>query len=697
MAGRSKPPRLSLSPKQPPTTRQIKQEDIYFGIRVSDPFRWLESISSTDVKKWLKLQNTYSSQFLNKIPGRSQLRQRVSHLYMEGDPYLPFRCGDYYFAHHIPADRRRLQLLRSTKLGQFPEVVLDANSLPENRDIVDIWLSGDGNYAAYAVSEGGSEWLTLSIKNLKTGQPCKERLKGLRYLRLAWKEDTSGFYYSAISKSDVAQKMRVCFHRLHTEQDRDPVVYETPDREILVTMHLLHADKHMLLNCYSSSNHHFILQIKSLENRKLSPWTLLEEQEHEFLYITNDRKYIYFVTTHGAPKGRLVALPITKPSGKAPQIKQLVSERASVLVSARIFRDYAVCQYASEKGPVLKRISFDGKLLGEARLPSFTQVTNATGDEYPREFLRVEGYVFPPAIYSYNPPEDKLSKLVAASPAPRSSEFITEKRHAYGKDGVRISVYLTYKRGLKRNGNNPVILTGYGGFGVSVRPNYDRYHIAWMELGGVFAEAAVRGGEDNGAAWRLAASRRRKQRTFDDFIAVAEHLIDSGYTRPSKLGITGASAGGLLMAVALTQRPGLFAAVVIQSAPLDMLRYHEFDLGHLYAQEYGTANDEQDFRALYKYSPLQKLKPGKYPAVLLIVGENDDRVTPAHSYKFAATLQMHQKARGPVLLKVEKDTGHAGHYSSDAGIDQLCFLAYHLGVLPQRLNANEVLRLWHAD
>ncbi len=671
-----------LTKTKPPQTNTIDHRDNYFGTSIRDPYRWLESISSTDVKEWVKQQNLYSAQFLENIPGRTAMHRRMWELFV-ADPYVPLKIGKYYFFGHKPLQCRRSKLFRVAKLGCYPSVVLDGNALPENVQIITRWISSDGRYVAYTVSESGSEWVTLRIKNLETGRHCKEQLKGLSWVQLYWKDDSSGFYYSAILKSDKQAMQKVFFHKLNSGQIKDQIVYQGKDPDAVFSIETPFDGKYLLISSRRGGNL-YSLKIKSLTKSNFSARTILNEQEHKFSFVGWHKNRLFFLTDMGAAKQKLVALTITDKSNHKQRFTEIIGEERDLLINAVLLTDVLVAFYWTERGYVLRCLNYLGVKLHETRLPKYTAMSFLT-DPDQELFLKVQGYTFPVTIFHYTPKTNKLS-LSDSAPVPfDTSRYMTELHYARSKDGTRIPVYLSYKKGLKRNGGNPVILTGYGGFDKFVQPTYSSNNIFWMDLGGIFAEAAVRGGKEFGSSWRRSGMRRQKQNTFDDFIAVAEYMIKERFTKPARLGLLGGSNGGLLVAAVLVQRPDLFGAAEINAGLLDMLRYHEFDFARHYKSEYGCATDEDDFRALYAYSPLHQVKRAKYPAVLILAGANDDRVSPAHSYKFTAALQNCQLGKAPIILKVEDNTGHGGHYNSYNALDTLCFLGYHLGVLPKRL------------
>jgi prolyl oligopeptidase len=665
-----------------PESRTVVHTDDYFGTTIQDPYRWLESISSIDVQEWLQQQNLYSEELLASIPGRALLHQRQWNLFVP-PPFMPHRYGKYYFFTHKPSGRRRSLFYRTAKLGYYPTIVLDENALSENSQVIGYWPSSDGRYLAYAISKDGSEWVTLYIKDLEKNRYVKEQLQKLSWVHICWKDDSSGFYYSAILESDSQAHERVFFHKLNSSPAEDPIIYQSESPEVTFNIRIAFGGTQMLISSRSGSDLHS-LKIKSLEKLNSPAKIILFEQEHKFSYVGRQRNRLFFITDKDAPRRKLVSLKVGSKVGKKVHFEEALGQKRNLLLDVRLTTNFILGIFWTESGLVIRRYTYEGKLLSGPEFPKYTAITCRKADDE-EMFLRVQGYALPDCVFRYEPTRDKLSLFASRSNNFDSSQYQTELHHARSKDGTSIPVYLSYRKGMKLNGNNPTILTAYGGFDKCTQPDYSSDNILWMDLGGIFAEAIVRGGMEFGSQWRRSGMLRRKQNTFDDFIAAAEYLIKGRFTKPAKLGISGTSNGGLLVAAVLTQRPDLFGAVVIRSGLLDMLRYHKFDLARHYRSEYGCSTNRTEFQTLYSYSPLHRVKQAEYPPVLIIAGANDDRVTPAHSYKFAAALQSCQIGSAPVLLKVEKSTGHSGHYNSNTSLDELCFLSYFLGVLPEEL------------
>jgi prolyl oligopeptidase len=674
-----------LIESKPPETNRANVSDRYFGIVVNDPYRWLESISSPDVQAWLAKQNSYSYQFFRHIPGHKGLTKKVWEFVDKREPHVPRKVGDYYFFQKRPHGRARIQLLRAKRLGQFPTVVLDGNALPEHSDLVEFWLSGNGRYAAYTESKNGSEWQTLRIRDLETGKDRREKLENLIYVHVEWSEDNTGFYYSAISSPKRKQVLqRVFFHKLGTEQAQDRIIYEGRNLDELFGMNIVDG-KYLLLSTISTDENHYSLLLKFLKRRKASPVTLLSEQKYTYSYAGSREDSLYFVTNMNASMNRLVAVKVDGRSVSRRKFVEVVPESKELLETAMVFPKFILGFYLTPEGLTLRRLSYKGKLLKETKFPRFATIaSNGFGYSDSELFFEIEGYTSPKRIIRYNTKTGELS--ADASPDSfDSAPYVTKLCYATSRDATRVPVYLTYKRGLKRDGTNPVILTGYGGFGRCSGPGFSPYNMAWMDLGGIFAEAVIRGGGELGWHWRRAGMRREKQNTFDDFIAVARYLIKERYTSARKLGISGGSNGGLLVGAVLAQHPELFGAAVVMTGVLDMLRYHKFNFARHYIGEYGCSTNKKDFQALYGYSPLHRLRPERYPPALILTFANDDRVNPSHSYKFVATLQHSQRGDQPIMLSVESNAGHTGRHDSDWASNSLSFFAYHLGVLPRRL------------
>jgi prolyl oligopeptidase len=468
---------------------------------------------------------------------------------------------------------------------------------------------------------------------------------------------------------------RVFFHRVGATQKQDKLIYQNQTRYTPYDINLTDDDKYLILTGLDKRRMTYFVKAKALKRKNSSFITIVDKQEFPFTWAGNKGNRLYFISYSSAPLGKLVEVTIHSKYSKRFYVKEIIPQNNSLLYKVFLYPDFIVAYYAGIKGGVLYRTDYDGHELGKTLLPVFTQLVDTGDADKNNKFISIEGYISPEQVFLYRPEKDKISLRQANCPDFEQSQYITEIKWVATKYGIDIPVYLNYKKGLRRNGNNPTILTAYGGFGTQLKPWYRGENIAWMEAGGIFAEAILRGDANLGWEWRVAGHRKNKQNTFNDFISVAEYLIREQYTCPRRLGIYGTSHGGLVAACALVQRPELFGAVAIDSAPLDILRHTQFKFGPIKIEEYGSTNDRKDFKVLYSYSPLHQLRETRYPAVLITVGDNDDTVNPSLSYKFAAALQNHQKGCASILLKVFENKGHSNS----------AYIAYRFGFLEHEL------------
>jgi len=666
---------------EPAETKTVPHSDSYFGKLVKDPYRWLEETHSPPVANWLHEQSVHANRYIKSLPGRNVLWQRIHDLYRAEPPHLYRKLGQYYFFDHHPFDKAAQQLFRTSKRGRFAKLVLDANALPENALLAGSWISPDGELLAYGVAKNGSDWHSIKIKNLSTGKHYKEVIKDLRNSSVAWKADKSGFYYCAFTRSH--RKQRVNFHKLGTPQSRDTLVYEHRDADVLIGISTVFDGAYLLISTTRGETHRYSIALKPLAGRNRQLITLFAEHSCQFHFIGEFAGILYFITDKNAPKRRIVSVTLDASKRKPTRLRNVVEEKTHPLKRAYLWGETLFCLYLTEQGQSIECISrLDGRLLSQTRLPANAAVKECGFIEYPKMTMRVEGHTTPNSIYEFDFKTGQLHLDVSQTPLVDMTQYTTELLYARSKDGTLVPFYVSYKKGLPLDGDNPTILTGYGGFNVCVEPRFCHYKMAWMELGGVCVEAVLRGGGEFGRQWRDDGAGEKKQNTFNDFIAVAQALIRKRFSRPARLGIVGASNGGLLAAAVLTQRPKLFGAAVVGDGLLDMLRYQKFDFARHYIGEYGCADKKKGFETLYAYSPLHRLRRRQYPPVLISASAADDRVNPAHSYKFAATLQAMQTGNGPILLSIEKNAGHSGHNKSWRALDELCFFGQTLGLLP---------------
>lgn len=674
-----------LSQQSKPVTERRPVQDRRFGHVISDPYRWLEDIHSTEVQEWMGVQAASANQYLEAIPGRSEMLVRIHKLFSIEPPKTVYKSGPFYFTTNKSLSR----LYRSDTPGKFPKLVLSVDELPENCTIHHTKISRKGKFVAYWVMPKGSDWQSIHVKNMSTGKKVPGVLKDLRACDMVWGKDDRGFYYAAFSRDSSYSQIK--YHKLGTSQQRDKVLYTLDQPDVYASISMTGDGKYLMVHTYGTKRDRhamFLLKIKSTRHQRT---VVLDEQSSGFYFIGQKDGIMFYMTDKDAPMFRIVSLSVKEIEQKCKLNKraifrEVIPEKQESLRRAFVWDDFVVCLYSTKNGEVIERWNTKtNKHLEPIKVPNGTSITNTTYMDFPKVRCVVEGYTSPTMIYELNFVTGKFVPKTNSKSLIDISKFVSEKHYARSSDGSKVPFFVRYKKGLKLDGNNPTILTGYGGFFRDVAPSFDYYDLLWMDLGGVCVEPILRGDNGLGADWRKAGMRENKQRTFDDFIAVAKTLIRKKYTKPSRLGIYGYSNGGLLAGAVLTQRPDLFGAVEIGCGLLDMLRFHKFGTEKHYVSEYGSSASKKYFPILLDYSPLHNVEKREYPPVLLNTGSHDDRVCPAHSYKFAATLQQNQTGDAPILLNIEMNAGHGFGAKSNMGVNRLAFFGYTLGLIPKQL------------
>lgn len=683
-----RPPAASLQIY--PFTARGQTSDNYFGTKVADPHRWLEDLDSPAVRDWVSQQNALSQPRLAALPQRLWLKKRLGELWNYERYDIPVKRGGRYFYLCNDGTRNQSVLFVSENLDAAGRVLFDPNPASGDATIAlsDFTPSQQGDLLAYALSDGGTDWQVWRFRRVRDGADLIDTLRFTKFWGVSWAHDGSGVYYSrypalANGKGDDAGRPAVYFHRLGTVQDRDTLVYAVTDHPTHVPSGTVTEDGHYLIVTLregSVTNAVVVLDLRKPGNPAQSLFTDWDAR-YDFIGARGDE--LYFQTTKGAPRGRVFAVNATRPG--IP--RTVVPEASAALQEATYVGGRIIANYVENAHGAARVYSLNGELIGGVPLPGLGGIDGFRGEGSQAEtFFSYTDYLTPRGVYRLDLRSGQAT-LWRAPPAPaRASEFVTEQVFFPSKDGTRIPMYITHRRDLPRDGSAAMLLYGYGGFDVSLTPTYRPAVQAWLEMGGSYAEANLRGGGEYGESWHAAGTLANKQRVFDDFIAAAEFLISEHYTRSARLGIHGRSNGGLLVGAALTQRPDLFGAALPAVGVLDMLRYHTASANaRQWASDFGLSEDPDQFRALYAYSPVQNVKKGVcYPPTLITTADHDDRVVPWHSYKFAAALQAVQVCGNPILIRVETRAGHgAGKpvwMQIDDFADQWAFLASSLGV-----------------
>lgn len=658
---------------QYPKARRDSVVDDYHGVPVADPYRWLEDPSSSDTVAWSEAQNALTRPYLDSFPARERIVQRVTALTDYPKHGLPVRKGERYFLTYNPGLENQPVLYRMERVDGPRTVLIDPNALsPDGTVAIEgLFYSEDGSQAAYSLSSAGSDWQEIRIRDVETGADHAETIHWCKFTNVAWRKDNSGFYYSRYPdpagrpEAEQVTDMKVYWHALGTPQAEDHLVYERPDAKELGFIPGVTKDgRYLVLHVWHGTdrrNRFYYREEGGSGGSGEELVRLLDEQDAGYDFLGNDGTLFYFKTDLEAPRGRVVAIDVARPD--RAHWRELVPEQDAILSFATLVNDQLVLVYERDAHHQLQVHELDGAFVRTIELPTFGSIIGLSGEREDRElFLGFTSFLRPPIVYRYDFGTGTLLPLYAASVDLDAERYETRQVFYSSKDGTRVPMFVTHRKGLVLDGSNPTILYGYGGFKISLLPAYSELIAHWVEHGGVYAVANLRGGNEYGEQWHEAGMLERKQNVFDDFIAAAEWLVASGHTSPARLASYGGSNGGLLVAACMLQRPDLFGAVLCAVPVTDMLRFHKFTVGRYWVVEYGNAEESpEQFRFLFAYSPLHNVTEGvAYPATLILTADTDDRVVPAHAKKFLATLQAAGGGDAPLLLRLEPKAGH-GH------------------------------------
>ena len=680
---------------QYPETKKITHSDFYHGIEVSDPYRWLEDDMSNETGEWVKSQNKVTSKFLGKIGFRKKLERRIKKLNDYEKIGAPFKEGDYEYFYKNSGLQNHSVVYR-TRIGadENPEVFIDPNTFSKDGTVALRGLSftKDGSLLAYMITDGGSDWRKIIVMNTKTKEIIGDTLKDVKFSGLSWKNN-DGFFYSSYdnpseeNKSELSAKTqyhKLYFHRLNTAQAQDKLVYggnKQPNRYVSGSV----TEDQRYLAIYAGQNTSGRqLYIQDLGVPGSKPIKIQGDYFARASVITNKNKTFYLYTNIEAPNGRIVSVDLSRPN----IWKDVVSETENVMYPSSGGGNLFVRYLVDAKSQIMQ-FDLNGKIIREIELPAIGSAYGFSAKEDEDDlYYSFSSYTYPSTIFNYNIESGESNLYRQPEIDFEPSDYITEQVFFKSKDQTTVPMFITYKKGVDRNSANPTILYGYGGFNISQTPGFSATNIAWLENGGVYAVANIRGGGEYGKKWHKAGTQMNKQNVFDDFIAAAEYLISENYTSSEYLAIRGGSNGGLLVAAVMIQRPELFKVAIPAVGVLDMLRYHQFTAGAGWSDDYGTADDSKEmFKYLLKYSPVHALKPDtNYPATLVTTADHDDRVVPAHSFKFAARLQEFHVGESPVLIRIQTRGGH-GSVSMDQRMelyaDVFSFIWYNMESQPK--------------
>ena len=677
-----------------PPARRSDQTDDYHGTVVADPYRWLEDPDAPESREWIEAENALTFGFLDTIPARDALRERLTKLWdyeRYGMPHL--QGGRYFYGRNDGLQNQGVVYVADT-LDDEGRVLLDPNTLSQDGTVAlaGYAISEDGKRMAYGLSAAGSDWTEWHVRDVDTGEDLSDHLKWVKFSGASWAKDNSGFYYSRYDAPKEGEELqqsnyfpKVYFHVLGTAQDSDVLVYERPDqKEWGLNAGVSEDGRFLIVYVRKGTDRRNGLFYKSLAVPDAPIIELFGAGEAAYSFLGGDGDTFWLRTDRDAPRGRVVAVDTKNPD--VTHWQTLIPEAEETLEGVSVVGQRFVAAYLKDAATQVKVFALDGSFERIVDLPGLGSAGGFGGKRHQTEtFYSYTSYTAPTTIYRYdmNTGESSLYRRPTVDFSP--DDFETTQRFYASKDGTRIPLFLTHKKGLTLDGQNPTYLYGYGGFDVSLTPSFSPGQIVWLERGGVLAVANLRGGGEYGQAWHEAGKKDKKQNVFDDFIAGGEWLIAQKYTSTPKLAIGGGSNGGLLVGACLTQRPDLFGAALPAVGVLDMLRFQKFTIGWAWTSDYGSSDNAEDFPTLYAYSPLHTLKPGtSYPATLITTGDHDDRVVPAHSFKFAAALQAAQGGDAPVLIRIETRAGHgAGKPTAkviEEAADRWAFLVRVLGM-----------------
>lgn len=674
-----------------PITRKGDNVDTYFGKQVPDPYRWLEDDRSAETAAWVKAQNEVTFNYLSKIPFRNDIRARLEKLWNYERISAPFKEGDYTYYYKNNGLQNQSVLYRKNKDGK-EEIFLDPNTLSTDgtTSLGGTNFTKKGDLMAYSISEGGSDWRKVFVMDTKTKGLIGEPIVDVKFSGISW-YGNEGFYYSSYDKpkgSELSAKTdqhKLYYHKLGTSQKEDKVIFGLDQKRRYIGGYVTEDMKYLVVSASNSTSGNE-LYIKDLTKPNSAFVVLTDNFDTDSSIIDNNGSTLYIVTNHNAPNKKIVTVDAANPQQK--NWKDLIPETENVL-SASTGSGFIFAEYMQDAVSVVKQYDYNGKIVRIVTLPGLGTAGGFGGKKEEKVlYYSFTNYISPVTIYSYDPKSGKSDIYQKPKVDFNSEEYESKQVFYTSKDGTKIPMIITHKKGIKLNGKNPTILYGYGGFNVSLTPGFSVSNAVWMENGGIYAVANLRGGGEYGKKWHDAGTKQQKQNVFDDFIAAAEFLIAKKYTSSDYLAVSGGSNGGLLVGATMTQRPDLMKVALPAVGVLDMLRYHTFTAGAGWNYDYGTAEDSAEmFEYLKGYSPVHNVKKGiHYPATLITTGDHDDRVVPAHSFKFAAELQDKHQGANPVLIRIGVKAGHGAGKSIAQMIDEYsdiqAFALYNMGVTP---------------
>lgn len=676
-----------------PQAKKVDQVDDYHGTKVSDPYRWMEATDTPDVASWIEAENKVTSDYLAAIPQRDAIREKLTKLWNYEKYSAPSKVGKHYFYSKNDGLQNQSVMYIADSRTDPGRVFFDPNKLSTDGTVAlnGISFTDDGTLMAYALSTAGSDRTIWKIRDVETGNDLPDTLKPNRQGGISWLKDNSGFYYSRFPDSQQGAELKnanfyqkLYFHKIGTDQSEDYVVYERPDnKEFFIGSTVSEDGNWLIISVGKGTSRKNMVYFKNLGAEKAPILPLVENMDATYAFLGNDEGKFYFRTDKGALRGKIVAIDALTPDRSS---KDIIPESADTMTGVNLLNNQFVVNYLKDAYSQIKIYEIDGKFVRDVVLPGIGSAGGFGGRREDSEtFYTYSSFNAPPTIYSYDMKTGASEKFREAKVDVVPDNYEVKQQFFTSKDGTKVPMFIVYKKGLKLNGKNPTILYGYGGFNIPSTPGFSVSRIVWLDMGGVYVVVNLRGGSEYGEAWHEAGTKLKKQNVFDDFIGAGEWLIANKYTSPKKLAIQGGSNGGLLVGAVLNQRPELFGAALPAVGVMDMVRFPKFTIGWAWTSDYGSPDNPAEFKAIYAYSPLHNVKPGtKYPATLVTTADHDDRVFPAHSFKYTAALQAAQAGKAPILIRIETKAGHGGGKPTakiiEEQVDTYGFLMKNLGM-----------------
>ena len=687
-------PAERYSVKAYPETRMDETVvDDYFGTKVADPYRWLENDTSAETADWVKAQTEVTNDYLSHIPFRSALKDRLTEFVNYERYSMPSKKhGRYIYSKNDGLQNQSVIYMQETLDGE-PTVLLDPNKLSDDGTVSlgGISFSNDGKYMAYYIQRSGSDWVEIYVKDMATLELLPDHIEWAKFTGASWYKD--GFFYAAYDRpeagkefSNVNENHKIYYHKLGTDQNEDQLFYSNPAQPRYFHQVDLTEDEHYMFLFESGQGAGSTLWIRDMQDPNGKFVQIADDMDYQYGPIDVIDDVLYLFTNYNAPKGR-----ICRVSAKSPQMENwvdVIPEGENVIAGISLAKGKMIVTYDKDAANHAYVYTMDGEQLHEIALPTYGSVGFSSEYKEPEVFYAFTSFVFPTTIYQYNIDDNTSTVFRAPAIDFKSEDYETEQVFVTSKDGTKVPMFLTYKKGLQKNGKNPTLLYGYGGFNITLNPGFSTNRLPFIENGGIYAQMNLRGGNEYGEDWHIAGTKLQKQNVFDDCIACAEYLVNNNYTSPKYLALNGGSNGGLLVGAVVNQRPDLFGVAVPQVGVMDMLRYHLFTIGWNWASDYGTSEDDEAmFKALYAYSPLHTIQSGEnvhYPAIMVTTADHDDRVVPAHSFKYAAALQAAQTGSEPKIIRIDTKAGHGGGKPISKVLEEQAdiysFILYNMGL-----------------